>query len=232
MSVLTERISSAEGKEFGAYVARPQSPNGHAIILLQEIFGVTEVIRKAADDFAKDGYTVYAPDLFWRFEPGMQLSYSKEDVERGLGLLQKYDLMDGVSDIDDTLKHLRSQPGFAGKVATIGFCLGGHLAYLSAVKTSVDAAVAYYGIGIDESIRSIGLPQRPVMIHYGEQDSFLTKEALETVQSQLGPLPHVTIHLYPESGHGFYTRPTGDDKALAHDRTERFLREVFEGGNA
>lgn len=86
MSVLTERISSAEGKEFGAYVARPQSPNGHAIILLQEIFGVTEVIRKAADDFAKDGYTVYAPDLFWRFEPGMQLSYSKEDVERGLGL--------------------------------------------------------------------------------------------------------------------------------------------------
>lgn len=232
MSELNDFVTAQDGKRFGVYVANPTEPNGHAIVLLQEIFGVTKTIRKVADNFAADGYLVYAPDLFWRFEPGMELSHSKEDIKRAMSLLEQYDLSDGVEDVSQTLDHIRQLPGFNGKIAAIGLCMGGHLAYRCAVQTNVDAAVSYYGIGIDESIESVGLPKCPTMLHYGVKDSFLTPEALETVQKRLGSLPNVSIHLYEDADHGFYTRGSENDIRTAHERTEAFLQKAFGSASA
>lgn len=190
---------------------------------------MTQVIRKVADDYAADGYLVYAPDLFWRFEPGMELSHSKEDIKRAMSLLEKYDLSDGVSDVAATVEHIRALPDFNGKVAVAGLCMGGHLAYLSSVQSRVDAAVSYYGIGIDKSIESAGVPKCPVILHYGKKDAFLTPEALQTIQERLGTLPSVAVYVYEDADHGFYTRGSKQDVRIAHERTEAFLRQALGG---
>ncbi len=221
-----ETVPSACGSRFGAYVSVPARPNGHAVILLQEIFGVTAHVRRVADCFAEDGYLTWVPDLFWRMQPGVELSHSKEDLEKAFGFLGRYKDEDGLSDIASTAAHIRGRASFTGRVAVAGLCLGGKLAYLAATLPSVDAAVGFYGVGIDERLDAVGALRCPLMLHFGDQDSYVREAARRQIAEAVRERD-VQIHLYPGAGHGFYTRGAEGDIALARERSNSFLQRVL-----
>ena len=218
----------SHGGSFGAYVSQPDRPNGHAVVVLQEIFGVTAHVRRIADRFAEDGYLAYAPDLFWRMEPGVELSHSKEDMARAFGFLEKYRDDDGLADIASTIAHIRARPGMTGRVAVAGLCLGGKLAYLASTLDSVDAAVGFYGVGIEKRLDVASQVRCPLQLHFGAQDRYVPDAARDQIAQALSQMA-VETYLYPDADHGFYTRGNEADVALARQRTNEFLQRAFQG---
>ena len=138
-------IVSSDGT-FRAYIARPKALPAPAVVVLQELFGVNDDIRKTCDELAEQGFIAVAPDLFWRQEPGVDLSVTSEpDWRHGLRLNQAYDRDAGARDVRDAADFVAKLPECAGKVAVLGYCLGGLMTFLTAVRYGVDAAVAYHG---------------------------------------------------------------------------------------
>lgn len=227
MQPTQETIQGPEGHSFNAYVSRPAQPNGHAVIVLQEIFGVTRHIREIADRFAQDGYLALAPDLFWRTKPGIELSHSPADIARAMELMKAYCDDDGLADIASTLNHIRALTGFQGKVAVAGLCMGGKLAFLSAAKTSADAAVAFYGVGIEHQLQHAAALQCPVLMHFGDQDTYVPDAARERISEAVGARPGVELRVYPGAGHGFYTRGAEAEIREARMRTNMFLQQAL-----
>ena len=221
-----ETIPTGDGS-FNAYVSEPARPNGHAVIVLQEIFGVTKHVRGIADRFAEDGYLAYAPDLFWRMEPGVELSHSKEDMQKAFGFVERYQDDDGLADIKSTARHIRSQAGFTGRIAAAGLCLGGKLAYLAATLPEVDAGVAFYGVGIEKRLDAAGALRAPLLMHFGDQDPYVSEEARALIAQAVAG-KDVQVHLYPGAGHGFYTRGAPADIDLARARTHSFLQQALQ----
>ena len=137
-------IPAQDGKTFKGYLALPPAGHGPGIVLIQEIFGVNEHIQSVADQYASDGYVVVAPDLFWRSEPGVQLGYGEEDWEQAFSLMQALDFDLAIDDLRRSVELLRGRDDCNGRVASVGYCMGGVLSFLSAANAGVDAAVCYY----------------------------------------------------------------------------------------
>jgi carboxymethylenebutenolidase len=222
-------IKGTDG-EFHGYLATPSAGRGPGIVVIQEIFGVNEVMRTIADEFAARGYYALVPDLFWRLEPGVQLT-DKTDAEwkRAFDLMGRFDQAKGVEDVQATIAQLRKTDGCTGKVGTVGYCLGGLLAYLSATRTDTDASAGYYGVNIHEKLDEAGKIRKPLMLHIAGKDQFVPPQAQKKIVDGLKGNPHVTIHQYPEMDHAF-ARPGGAhyDKAnaeLANGRTATFFRQ-------
>src|SRR5260370_14546683 len=122
------------GGMLAAYTARRTASRAPAVVVLQEVFGVNADIRKTCDELAEQGFVAVAPDLFWRQEPGVDLSVTSEaDWQRGLRLYQAYDRDAGVRDINDTLDTVAKLPECTGKIAVQGYCLGALMTFLTAV---------------------------------------------------------------------------------------------------
>ena len=227
MNFRTDPINAGEGRHFDAYVSIPDRPNGHAVIVLQEIFGVTPQVRGVADRFAEDGYLALAPDLFWRAEPGLSLTHSKPDLARAFGLVQTYDEGLGLDDIALTAAHIRGLPGFTGKVAAAGMCLGGKLAYLAAARAPVDAAVSFYGVGIEKNLDLAQAVRCPLMLHFGALDKYVAEPVRDRIIQALEGLPNVVSHVYAGADHGFYTRGEPAAIEMARARTNQFLQQAL-----
>ncbi|WP_299454137.1 dienelactone hydrolase family protein [uncultured Pigmentiphaga sp.] len=228
MQTGSTNIDAGDGRQFHAYASLPAQPNGHAVIILQEIFGVTAAIRALADKYAAAGYLALAPDLFWRLEPGVELSHSKDDLERAFGYLQRFDEAAGLDDIGRTAEHIRAQPGFTGGVAAVGLCLGGKLAFRAAAGLDIDAAAVFYGVGVEDHLGEA--PTCPIILHYGDQDRYASADAQARIEAALRERADATFYRYPGAGHGFYTRGATDAAALAHERTVAFLHSVLRAG--
>ncbi|WP_296557137.1 dienelactone hydrolase family protein [Pigmentiphaga sp.] len=224
-------IDAGDGRGFAAYVSQPGKPNGHAVIVLQEIFGVTDAIRGVADRYAAEGYLALAPDLYWRIEPGVQLSHSKADIERAFQYLERFDEEAGLADIGRVAAHVRSMLGFRGRVAVVGLCLGGKLAFRCAARLEVDAAAVFYGVGVEDHLDEATALRCPVVLHYGDQDRYASAEAQARIEAALPATAGGGFHRYPGVGHGFYTRGELEAAALAHERTTAFLRTALGAGN-
>ena len=214
---------------FNAYVARPETAPKAAIIVIQEIFGINEGIRRKADSLAAAGYLTYAPDLFWRIEPGIELDPDiPEQMQEAFGLFGKFDQQQGIYDIEAAIKAARADLG-GGKVGLVGYCLGGRLAFMSACRTDGDAFVGYYGVGIDGLLDEQHAIGKPVMLHIAGDDGFVPAEAQKAMHEGLDGNAHVTLLDYPGLDHGFATE-MGDrrDEAgatLADSRTAAFFAE-------
>ena len=222
-------IAAADGN-FGAYLATPSGSRGPGIVVIQEIFGVNKVMRDIADGLAARGYFALAPDLFWRIEPGVQLT-DKSDAEwkRAFDLMNKFEPDLGVGDIQASIDHLRRLEGCTGKVGALGYCLGGLLAYLTAARTNADASVGYYGVNIDQKLDEAKNIRKPLMLHIAEKDQYVKPEAQKKIDNALRGNPHVTLHFYPQMDHAF-AREGGAhyDKAcadLANGRTSTFFKQ-------
>lgn len=203
-------IRSADGGSFSGYLATPASGKGPGILVIQEIFGVNKVMRDLTDGFAAQGYTALCPDLFWRQEPGIQLTDKTEaDWARAFQLYQSFDEAKGVDDLKATLAHLRSLPSCTGKAGSVGYCLGGKLAYLMATRSDADCNVGYYGVGIEKALNDAARISKPLLLHIAEKDEFCPPAAQEQIKPVLGKNPHVTIYTYPGVGHAF-ARVGGD----------------------
>jgi len=220
----------ANGGTMGAYVANKKNATGPALLLIQEIFGVNRTMRELADDLSLLGYTVVCPDLFWRIKPGIQLNtYSEAEWKEAFGLFGKFDVDKGVEDLKATLAHTRQMKGLSGKVGTVGYCLGGKLAYLMATRSNADCNVSYYGVGIQDLLGEAKNIKKPYLSHIAGKDKFVPPEAQEKVRAGLKGNPLVTIHVYADQDHAF-ARVGGDhyDKEAAteaNNRTAAFLKQ-------
>ena len=227
---MTGQMITIKGKDgdFSGYLASPGSGRGPGLVVIQEIFGVNDVMREIADGMASRGYFALVPDLFWRLEPNIQLTDKTDaDWKKALDLMGRFDVDKGVADIQSTIDTLRALPGCTGKVGALGYCLGGQLAYLTAARTNIDAAVGYYGVNIqnrlDENIK------HPLMLHIAEADEYVPPPAQAQIEAGLKDNPHVTIHRYPLMNHAF-ARVGGAhyDKAMADQaniRSATFFRQ-------
>jgi carboxymethylenebutenolidase len=212
------------------YLATPVSGRGPGIVVIQEIFGVNPVMRAIADGLAAQGYVALVPDLFWRLQPGIDIT-DKTDAEwkQALDLMGRFNVDAGMRDVQAGIDTMRARPDVTGKVGTIGYCLGGKLAYLAATRTDTDASVGYYGIQINELLDEAGNIRKPLMLHIAGEDGFVPKPAQEQMIAGLKDKPHVTLHRYDGVDHAF-ARPGGKNfnaaaADLANRRTAEFLRE-------
>ncbi|MGV7207914.1 dienelactone hydrolase family protein [Oxalobacteraceae bacterium A2-2] len=214
--------------QFGAYLSLPRGGSGPGIVLLQEIFGVNQHIRNVADQYAADGYVVIAPDLFWRQGARIELGYVDADWKRAVELMQATDFAQAQADVAATLKVLRARDG-VGKVAALGYCFGGRLSYHTAANGLVDAAVAYYGGGIQNALERAGEIKVPVLMHFGSADSHIPNEAVKSIAERFDSNEQVEIHVYDGAEHGFNCNHRGSYQqraaAEAHGHTLVFLSE-------
>jgi carboxymethylenebutenolidase len=221
-----------EGRDgaFGAYISRPKSLPAPAVVVLQELFGVNADIRKTCDELAEQGFIAVAPDLFWRQEPGVDLSVTTEaDWQHGLRLYQAYDRDAGAGDVKDTANAVAKLPGCTGRVAVLGYCLGALMVFLTAVRYGVDAAVAYHGGDTEKYLGEVDGLRAPMLMHLAEEDEFISKPAQAEIKTALARKPNATVYSYPGQNHAF-SRHGGahynaEAAALAHERTNGFLRQ-------
>lgn len=188
---------------FMAYVAQPEGAASAGLVVMQEIFGVNAVMRAMCDAWAAKGYCVVCPDLFWRLEPGVQLSdHVEADWKRAFALFSAFDIDQGVNDIHATIALMRGAMGLR-RVGAVGYCLGGLLAYLTACRTDVDASVGYYGVSIEKRLAESERLARPLLLHVAGRDKFVPQSAQDTILAHLRAHPQVQIALYPEQDHAF-----------------------------
>jgi carboxymethylenebutenolidase len=217
-------IKTGDGAEMGGYLALPEGGSGPGVVVIQEIFGVNQVMRDITDDLAAQGFVALSPDLFWRIEPSIQLTdQSEAEWARAFELFQAFDVPKGVEDIQATISHLRGLSACTGKVGGTGYCLGGLLAYLSATRTDIDAAVGYYGVGIENMTAEAANITKPLILHIAREDGFCKPEAQAAIHAALDSNANVTIHDYEGEDHAF-ARKGGEHysakaEALANGRT-------------
>lgn len=222
-------IATKDGA-MGGYLAAPSAARGPGLVVIQEIFGVNQVMRDLADGFAARGYVALVPDLFWRIQPGVQLTdKSKAEWDKAFALMNAFDPDKGVADIQSTINHLRKQEQCSGKVGDVGYCLGGLLAYLTAARTDADASVGYYGVNIQTKLAEATNIKKPLMLHIAGKDQFTPPAAQTEIVEGLKTNTHVTIHIYPEMDHAF-ARVGGEhydhaNAELANTRTAAFFRQ-------
>jgi carboxymethylenebutenolidase len=222
------KLASADRKVFRGYLATPASRKGPGILLCQEIYGINDHIREIADQFAEEGYFVLAPDLFHRLEPNVELGYGEEDRQKAFDLYQRFDEDKAAKDINSALGALRAVRGCNGKVAALGYCLGGKLAYLAAARTRVDAAIGYYGVYIEKNLWEASKIRCPLLLHFAGNDRYVPPATIEKIRRPLAKLPEFESHIYPGVDHAFNCkeRPVYDRAAssIAYTRSIAFLR--------
>jgi len=215
------QLTSADGKRFSVYRAEPGGVPRGAIIVVQEIFGVNHHIRAVADGFARVGYLALAPALFDRIRPGVELGYDAAGIAEGRPFVGHLGWDAPIADIEATVAAAKT----AGRVAVVGYCWGGSLAFLSAVKVDgIACAVGYYGGQI--AARLDRPPRVPLMLHFGEQDASIPLADVEKIRRAA---PAATVFTYPGAGHGFSCDERqsyeASSAALARERTLAFVRE-------
>jgi carboxymethylenebutenolidase len=192
---------------FRAYLARPAGAARGAVVVAQEIFGVNAVMRGKADWLAREGFLALCPDLFWRLEPGIDITdQSDAEWKRAIDLMNRFNVDAGVRDVAAALDAARGLG--AARAGVMGYCLGGLLAYLAACRTNSDASIAYHGGGIHNHLDEAANLKKPLMLHNAMKDSFIPPAALEAIRAALGANPLVAIHEYAEQDHAF-TREGG-----------------------
>jgi carboxymethylenebutenolidase len=215
-------ITASDGHTFAAYRADPSGAPKGGILVVQEAFGVNPHIRHMADTYAAAGYLAIAPALYDRVERGIEVGYTGEDREKGIGAMQASNFDDVMKDIDAT----RALLSEAGKVGITGWCWGGSVTFLSACRVDgLACASSYYGGRVPDFMTET--PKCPLEFHWGETDASIPMEKVRAVEAQH---PDVASFVYP-AGHGFmcddresYHKESAE---LSHKRTmEMFAQYV------
>jgi carboxymethylenebutenolidase len=171
-------IQAADGSgNFTAYVVDPKKTPAGVVVLIQEIFGVNQAMRDIAAWVADIGFIAVCPDLFWRIEPGIDIT-DKTDAEwkRAFELFQAFDQAKGIEDLKATVAAARKLPGANGKVGTMGYCLGGRLAFMMAQQSDADINVSYYGVGLDGLLGDLSKITKPLLAHIADRDEYFPAE--------------------------------------------------------
>ena len=230
----TLTLTAEDGHKFSAYKATPSGTPRGGIVVVQEIFGVNQHIRKVADSFAADGYVAIAPALFDRVERGFETGYGPQDIERGRATRGKLSTDQALMDVKATVKELAKG---GQKVGVVGYCFGGRVTFLVATTRRLGAAVGYYGGGIvtgrgptyPSLIERVGQLATPWLGLFGDQDQSIPAEDVETLRARLASDAPAGVDAevvrYAEAGHGFFNdaRPQHFHQASAADAWPRTL---------
>ena len=220
------RLRTGDGKQISAYQARPQGEIKGGLVVIQEIFGVNAHIRSIVDGFARDGYVAISPALFDRIEPGVELRYEGEDMQKAVGFYQKLRPETAILDVAAGFEQLK---GEGAGTAVIGYCYGGFMAWVTATRgpgicMDPKCAIGYYAGGVGSVAEE--QPSCPVLLHFGAKDTHIGPEQIAAVREAH---PDVQIYVYEGAEHGFNcdarTTYNPDAAALARQRTLAFLDE-------
>jgi carboxymethylenebutenolidase len=229
------KLKAADGTgEFAAVVWTPKGEDtAGAVVLIQEIFGVNDALRETGQLIADMGFIAIAPDLFWRQEPGVNISDKTEaEWKQAFALMNGLNQDLAIEDLKVTLAAARKLPGCNGLAATMGFCLGGRLAVMMATRSDADCNISYYGVMLDNLTGEFDNIASPLMLHIAEKDEFVPPAVQETVLDALEDNEWVDAFIYPGVQHAF-ARPDGihyDARAavIANGRTAELLAEILE----
>lgn len=217
------QLAAADGHRLDAWVARPAGEAIAGLVVIQEAFGVNHHIRRVTDAWAEDGFLAVAPALFDRIQPGIELGYTPDDLQKGIGMIRQGTPEDRLKDVDAAIEYAREQTG--KKVGVIGYCLGGSVAWLAAARLHPDAAVGYYG---GQILQYAGeRPRVPIMLHFGQEDTHIPKAEIDAKVA--AAYPEIPIFWYAGAGHGFDTADRASYNAaaskLARERSLEFLKK-------
>jgi carboxymethylenebutenolidase len=210
-------LAEEGGRSFDAYLSRAKSGVGAGLIILTEMWGTTDLNRQMADDYARRGWCVLVPSVFWRNERSGTLSAEGPERDAAWERLRRYDFDLGAQDADVAASWLRQSPFCSGKVAVIGFCMGGRTAFLACARFRMDAGVALYALGIRNHLDEASRVTCPMQLHYGLADVHVPRSEIDEVMEAARKSRAIETWLYPGSGHGFFNpqRPTYDAAAVA-----------------
>jgi carboxymethylenebutenolidase len=203
MPSITIHATDGSG-DFSAYLLEPKAKPAGVVVLIQEIFGINQVMRDTAAWVADLGFIAVCPDLFWRIEPGIDIT-DKSDAEwkRAFELFQTFDQPKGIEDLKATVTAARTLPGANGKVATVGYCLGGRLAFLMAEQSDADINISYYGVGLDSLLGDLTRITKPLLVHIADKDEFFPAEGRARLLAAIQGNPHIASYVYPNANHAF-----------------------------
>lgn len=203
MASITIKATDGSGS-FSAYLLEPKDKPAGVVVLIQEIFGVNQAMRDTAAWVADLGFIAVCPDLFWRIEPGIDITDKTEaEWKRAFELFQKFDQAKGIEDLKATVAAARQLPGSNGKVGTMGYCLGGRLAFMMAEQSDADVNISYYGVGLDELLGDLNKVSKPLIVHIADKDEFFPAEGRAKVVEAAKSHPNVVCYVYPNANHAF-----------------------------
>ena len=231
MSYVEIKANDGAGS-FKAYIAMPKLTPAPAIIMIQEIFGINQEMREKCDEMAARGYVAICPDLFWRIEPGIELTDAvPAELERAFELFGIFDQTKGMDDLSATLNYIRGHRDCNGKVGCMGYCLGGKLAYEMAADTHIDASVSYYGVGLQDMLDKADNFTAPILIHIAGEDDFTPKDAQDKIIATMKDNKFAQTHRYAGMEHAFargggmhYNKEAAE---LANARSYDFLEKTL-----
>jgi carboxymethylenebutenolidase len=198
------QLKTHDGGSMPAYVARPIGGRGPGIVVLHEIFGITDYLKRRAHDLAEVGYIALVPDLFWRLGDRITLAEdTQEGLQQAFGYLQRLDEPLAVDDAIAALELLRAAPETGGLAGVLGFCMGGRLAYNVAARSQPDAVVSYYGSGIGAQLEDAPRIQAPILFHFGAEDAYLPLQEAESIRSAFAAQSNAQVELHAGAGHAF-----------------------------
>jgi carboxymethylenebutenolidase len=203
MASITIQANDSSGS-FSAYLLEPKTKPAGVVVLIQEIFGVNQAMRDAAAWVADMGFIAVCPDLFWRIEPGIDIT-DKSDAEwkKAFELFNKFDQAKGIEDLKATVAAARKLSGANGKVATMGYCLGGRLAFMMAEQSDADVNISYYGVGLDNLLGDLNKVTKPLLVHIADKDEFFPPEGRAKVVEATKGSKLIHSHVYPNADHAF-----------------------------
>lgn len=219
-------LVSADGRAFDAWLETPTRPNGRGLVILPEVYNVNAWARRTARRWADAGYTVLAPDLFWRQAPGCHYEYDQPAPARAQG--EAVDLQAVVTDIGIAADWIRQSLGAQSKVGVIGYCLGGRLALLAGVREPVDAVASYYGVQLDRHLDELATLRKPALVMFGDEDPWVPNDVVEQVCSALAGHANVGCVILANAGHGFDRDGQPNFRAAASAEAWRRSCELFD----
>jgi carboxymethylenebutenolidase len=219
-----------------AYVAKPDAKPRGCVIVIQEIFGISQPMKNAADLLAAEGYLAIVPAMFHRVDPNFTAEYDDAGKQAGVAAMMKTTIADVTADLSACAAYLHEQAGDDIKIGVWGFCFGGSMAYLAATLPFVDASVSFYGGAIAASYIP-GMPplielteqiRVPMLLAFGALDAGIPVESVERIRAELTEAGKTfDLQLYPDADHGFF-RPGPTSSSAAADvwtRVKAFLAD-------
>jgi carboxymethylenebutenolidase len=214
----TIRIDAAGGGSFDAYLALPQERPAPGLIVVSSIYGINKGLKQTIERYARRGFIVIAPDIFWRTQPGPLEGNSRADAQ---ARLNAYKIDPGMDDLRATRDALAQRPEWNGKFAVVGFCFGGQHAFLGLTRLGADAGVSYHGTSIQKYLDEAPRVTKPFSFHFGSEDDLVSPDEVEAIRHALaGKTGDIVTH--EGAGHGFAREDSaGYNEAVAHASEEQ-----------
>jgi carboxymethylenebutenolidase len=210
-------IAAASGGSFDAYLALPEGGPAPALIVVSSIYGLTKGLKETMDRYARRGFIVIAPDVFWRTQPGPLEGNRREEAQ---ARLDAYEIEPGMDDLRATRDALAGRPEWNGKFAVFGFCFGGQHGFLGLTRLGADAGVSFHGTGIQRYLDEASAVRKPFSFHFAEEDDLVTLDDVEHIRAALaGKEGEIVVHKGATHGFARVEAPRYNAK-VAHEAEE------------